>query len=380
MKILIASEFRCSIYKGKYYLAPKAYSIYKRYADAFGDVILCSRFEEKDFLNDGYCEATFIKEIINIEKLSEVIVGKYKKEIITKIQECDLVIVRAPSMIAFKTANYAQKKKVPYLLEAMGDAWDSYWNHSIIGKCIAPYMYFSMKKVCRNSNYSIFVTKYHLQKRYPSLNKGINASNVAINNFNEQIIQNRIKRIKNMDPRNISLMTTAGVNVKAKGHVYVIKAIKQLKKEGINVTYYLAGGGNKDYLLKKVKKYKVEKNIVFLGELSMNEVYKYLDNIDIYVQPSLQEGLPRAIIEAMSRACPCIGSKTGGTPELLDNQFIFRRKSSSAIVDAIHLILKSNIEEVAARNYEESKKYDEHILNKKRNLYFQKIKDELEGK
>ena len=44
MKALIASEFRCTIYNGEYYLAPKAYSIYKRYSDAFGKIFVCSRF------------------------------------------------------------------------------------------------------------------------------------------------------------------------------------------------------------------------------------------------------------------------------------------------------------------------------------------------
>ena len=42
----------------------------------------------------------------------------------------------------------------------------------------------------------------------------------------------------------------------------------------------------------------------------------------VYIQPSRIEGLPRALIEAMSRGCACVGSSVGGIPELLNNQYI----------------------------------------------------------
>jgi glycosyltransferase involved in cell wall biosynthesis len=46
-------------------------------------------------------------------------------------------------------------------------------------------------------------------------------------------------------------------------------------------------------------------------------VLAWLDDIDVHCQPSYQEGLPRATIEAMSRGCACLGSTAGGIPELL---------------------------------------------------------------
>jgi glycosyltransferase involved in cell wall biosynthesis len=42
-----------------------------------------------------------------------------------------------------------------------------------------------------------------------------------------------------------------------------------------------------------------------------------LDTADLFVHPSRTEGLPRALIEAMARGLPCIGSNVGGIPELL---------------------------------------------------------------
>ena len=68
-KIFIASEFRCHVYKDKYYLSTKAYSIYKRYSDAFGEVILCSRFIKTNKLEKGLIKADFIKYVIDIQYL-----------------------------------------------------------------------------------------------------------------------------------------------------------------------------------------------------------------------------------------------------------------------------------------------------------------------
>lgn len=373
MKALIASEFRCTIYNGEYYLAPKAYSIYKRYSDAFEKIFVCSRFVETNTLKAGYRKADFIDKVINIKSLQKVLLGFYDKEIEKLILESNLVIVRVPSIIAFRSANIAFKKGKKVLAEAMADPWDAYWNHSFLGKCIAPYMTYKMKITMKQADYAIYVTKYFLQSRYPNNNKSIHASNVAISPVSIDILNKRINKIKNIDRKHISLMTAAGVNVRAKGHKYVIEAMRKLKDQGIDVIYYLAGEGSADYLKKVAEINGVSDKVIFLGELSKEEVFKYIDNVDIYIQPSLQEGLPRSVIEAMSRGCLCLGSKTAGIPELLDEECLFDRKSSNAIVEKINFLLSQDLEKYALRNFDTSKKYVESILNERRKKLFDEI-------
>ncbi|MDD6793805.1 MAG: glycosyltransferase family 4 protein [Clostridiaceae bacterium] len=379
MSIFIASEFRCTIFEGKYYLAPKAFTIYKRYADVFGDVVLCCRFEKKDKLMKGYKEATFVKKTVPINSLYEVMLGKYKDIMTKEIKNCDLVIARIPSMIAYRAADYAKKIGVPYLAELMGDAWDSYWNHDMFGKCVAPYMDWKMKGVAWQANYSVYVTEKYLQTRYPCKNKGINASNVVIKNIDDSVLKERLKKITKMDKGKISMMTTAAVDTRAKGQQFVIKAIKGLKEQGVEVTYYLAGGGDQSFLRKIALNEGVKDNVVFLGELTRDEVCKYLDYVDVYVQPSLQEGLPRSVIEAMSRGCPCIGSRTAGTPELIEDKFIFNRSSVKAIESSVIKLLSADLNEVAERNFNFSKRYTEEILNERRNEYFYKIREKIKN-
>ena len=88
-----------------------------------------------------------------------------------------------------------------------------------------------------------------------------------------------------------------------------------------------------------IQKLDVEEQVKILGPMPHNEVFKWLETIDLYVQPSRQEGLPRALIEAMSRGVPAFGARTGGIPELLDEDFIFSNTNSN--IDEICRILKS---------------------------------------
>ncbi|WP_191907340.1 glycosyltransferase family 4 protein [Vibrio diabolicus] len=64
-------------------------------------------------------------------------------------------------------------------------------------------------------------------------------------------------------------------------------------------------------------------DVSFDGFISeKNKILDWLDDIDIYIQPSFQEGLPRATIEAMSRGCIVASSNAGGLNELTLEQFI----------------------------------------------------------
>jgi glycosyltransferase involved in cell wall biosynthesis len=109
--------------------------------------------------------------------------------------------------------------------------------------------------------------------------------------------------------KRIVIGTIAAVDVKYKGQENVIKDLGHLKNEGIlNFEYHLVGGGDQIHLSELAKKYNVHESIKFIGSLPHNKIFEWLDSIDIYIQPSLTEGLPRALIEAMSRGTPSIGT------------------------------------------------------------------------
>src|SRR5690606_13083700 len=138
------------------------------------------------------------------------------------------------------------------------------------------------------SPYSKDVPNNFLQSRYPTKGLVENCSNVALQNFTEETLPKRIEKISTMKEQNKSIIgTTAALNVRYKGQQYVIKALGQLKKQGIYCyEYQLVGNGDKSYLQKMARKYNVEDQVKFIGPLHHNQVFDWLDKIDIYCQPS----------------------------------------------------------------------------------------------
>ena len=375
MKVLIGTDIHIQKNKGKYYLSHQVYSILKRYHDAFGTIILYSREYTTLQKEELFDASDIIKESITFERLSSTFNHNTRLENI--IKESDLVIGRFHSFAGLKVEKLARKYNKPFLAEVMGDAFDAYWNHGIIGKLIAHYMENSVKRAVGNAQYALYVTEKFLQSKYPCYGISINASNVKIQQVSDNVLKARIERIKNKNDSSIKLLTTAGVDVKSKGQRYVVEALAKLNEMGVKAIYYLAGGGDTDYLYEIAKKNGVENQVVFLGRLNNSDVLSKLEEIDIYIHPSLQEGLPRAVIEAMSRACPCLGARTAGVPELLDEECIFERKSSDAIVRAITRMLESDMSKYAKNNFEKSKEYYSDVLNQRRNAFFEQIKKDI---
>lgn len=99
----------------------------------------------------------------------------------------------------------------------------------------------------------------------------------------------------------------------------VIKALPRLPE---NVKFLQIGRGEELENLKKLaKELKVEKRVLFIDFLKHEEMIKYLAVSDIFVRPSLSEGLGNSFLEAMMAGLPVIATPVGGIPDFLhDNQ------------------------------------------------------------
>lgn len=323
-------------------------------------------FIEVPEIHSFFC---YIQNISNTKALINKIVGIV-----------DYVIARIPGTYSSIAVECAKNQKKPYLVEMVGCAWDALWNHSFKGKIVAPYRYYNTKKIVKDAKYVVYVTNEFLQKRYPTEGKYVNCSDVVLKEFDDNVLMNRLNKINTMKNNNkIVLGTIAAVDVRYKGQQYVIRALGKLKKQGItNYEYQLVGGGDQTYLKSVAEKYNVTEQVKFLGTIPHDKVFEWLDTIDIYVQPSSTEGLPRALIEAMSRGLPAFGSNVGGIPELLESQFIFsnRRKKVDEICNILLSFIKDTMKEQARRNYEEAKKYDKEIIEERRRKFFEKFIEE----
>lgn len=319
--------------------------------------------------NDNFVSIPNFKSISDFHKIISA-----KKIIENQIAESDMVIARIPSSIGNIAVEAAIKFNIPYLIELVACPWDSYWNYGLKGKIIAPYSYLKTRAMVRNSKFTLYVTNEFLQKRYPTKGSSVNCSNVQLTNIDSKNLSRRHEKILSYEPNKCLIIgTTAAINVKYKGQQFIMKALSELKKSGkTNFKYQLVGGGDKERLLRLAIKYEIEDQVEFLGVKTNIEVHEWLKTIDIYTQPSKQEGLPRALIEAMSNGLPCFGANTAGIPELLGSNYIFTngKNNIKEIMGILNSFSKISMIEQSTINFNNSLEYKEEIISKRRNDFF----------
>lgn len=378
MKAIIATDVAIYLCNSRYYYASQVSAIIERYYKQFGILTLCGRVREAESITSSFVDVTdMIDKVVAIPSLEKAMIGAYNSLVQKAVAESDLVICRCPGVVSSCAADAARKLGKKVFAESMGCAWDAYWNHGIVGKIAAPYMFYKMRKTVYNADYALYVTNEFLQKRYPCKNESVGVSNVLIKSVDDEVLMRRLEKIAQADYSTVTIMTTAAIDVRYKGQEFVIKAIPELNKAGIRVRYLLVGGGYDTYLRGVAQNCGVEDQVEFIGRRPLNEVFELLDTVDIYIQPSLQEGLPRSVIEAMSRGCPAIGARTAGIPELISAECVVKRKSASEIAQVIQKIANPQMmRELAIQNFTNAKGYLDSVLNEKRTGYFKKISEE----
>ncbi len=366
---------------GKYYgtvINDKVFQRYKKLADEIIVAIRVVHTFKPDMKSLIKSNDVTIHRVQNISTLSgQIKKGNLKEELCELIRSVDFLIIRLPSFIGNECEKIAREMNKPYIVEMVGCPWDSLWNYSIKGKAIAPFMMFTTKKKLYNASHVIYVTNEFLQKRYPTKGKYVCCSNVEIAD-NTELDEGKLERYKKILPGNtLVLGTSAAVDVPYKGHECVLKAIPELLKKGINVRYEMAGGGDQTRLLDIIKKLGIEEYVVFKGLMAHEDIFKWLKQVDIYIQPSKQEGLPRALIEAMNSTCFCLGAQTGGIPELLSDELIFSNKRNNYLEIASLIEKKfSQMYYSAQINYKNSLQYGKGKIQKRRDGFLEEFKKE----
>ena len=312
----------------------------------------------------------------NFTTLKQVIKNKANLHMILGdvIRSADIVFVRVSGSIAIEAAKIAQKNNVPCLVEVVTCAKDVYWNHSIKGKIAMPVMYLQMKRVVYHADYVQYITSEFLQKRYPT--KGIRyvCSNVLIHQMSDEEVQKRLNKYsESLRNKKISIATVGTLSVAYKGQQDMIKALRILINQGINIYYHIIGAGDNHKLKKIAAKYGVGDRVIFVGSLLHDDVFKYLNDMDLYIQPSWAEAQGRALIEALSRGLPCVCSNVGGMVEVIQPEFIFKKKNPVDIAKKINCLIDADLKEISKQNYVRSMKFERNTLIQKRKEIFEDV-------
>lgn len=107
-----------------------------------------------------------------------------------------------------------------------------------------------------------------------------------------------------------------------KGLIYLLEALRVLKNMGYIFELDLIGdGADRSYLEEVTKMLGLEDIVHFVGYVPFGqELLQYYRNSDIFVLPSLTEGVPQVIIEAHASGTPVIASSVGGVTQIIEHK------------------------------------------------------------
>lgn len=289
------------------------------------------------------------------------------------VKQAESLSIKFCFIDSFIACHYARKYKKPYIIESGSDAFTSSWFHggSLKYKIFAiPYEFLTKYYHAKAKNI-IYVSKTFLQRKYPSKAYQIGCSDAVITDVGLDVLNRRISKIQKS--RNYKLGLIGNTSVEYRGHDTLIDVMRLLREKGYNVQVCFAGSDTgKAKRMEFATSLGVEKYVHFDGYLSKEEIYTWIDGIDILVMPTLQETLGRAVIEAMSRGCPVIGSIETALPEQLGSDCIAPARD----VDGIARIIENMIIDVeymklcSIENYWRAKKYSNSITGRIRKIFY----------
>jgi len=135
---------------------------------------------------------------------------------------------------------------------------------------------------------------------------------------------------------------TVGNNGWFKGYTYLLQAARIVTGKHPRTKFFFCGKGTEQMLI-QAEELGLEKNVILSG--FRTDIPDILACFDIFVLPSLQEGIATAGIEAMASSLPLIGTQVGGIPDIVskENGLLVPRGNSQALAEAILKLLENPI-------------------------------------
>ena len=374
MRVLLTTEARFertpdgAIWGHAAYGAP----LWRRYLDVFSDVVVAARVGDVARPSAGcvlaaaprisFCPLPPYSGLRGFLRHARGV----RRAVAGSLLATDAVIVRSPSPIAQIAAASAMARSKPFGAEIVGDP-DQVFSAAAFQHPMRAAMRRTATAaqgyLARHAIAVMFVTRSVLQQKYPTRAQAFSASDAPLDDsaFEGLSSQERLRA----SGGTFRIVTVGGLEQPYKGFSVLIDAIGSLRRAGADVSLTIVGGGRlQPDLQAQARRQAIESSVTFPGQLDRDGVRRALDAAQLFVLPSLTEGLPRALLEAMARGLPAIATQVGGVPELLPAACLVPPGNA----DALGQKIREAIDDPAARtiwsrqNREVALGYHERLL------------------
>ncbi|MDQ2945305.1 MAG: glycosyltransferase [Acidobacteriota bacterium] len=272
----------------------------------------------------------------------------------------------------------------PFGLEVVGDPYEVFAPGSIehpFRPALRLLSTTQLRSQCKRASAVSFVTESALQSRYPADANAFVTSYSSIELHDSDFVFK--PRIYGEFKRPLRLVSVGSFEQPYKGFDTLIDAAAACTREGMSLELVLVGDGKyRASMEQRASDQGLQDRVRFTGLLpSGDRVRQELDRADLFVLASKTEGLPRAMVEAMAQALPCLGSAVGGIPELLPAEHLFPRGNDSALAQHIQTFLSSPALLTCAsqQNLIKAQCHHHSILDKRRRAFLEHLRRATEG-
>jgi glycosyltransferase involved in cell wall biosynthesis len=295
----------------------------------------------------------------------------------------DAIILRPSSLIADCLEPLLRQIGHPYGVEVVADPYDVFAPGSVKHPLSPLFRWWFprlLRRQCAGASAAAYVTERALQTRYPPAPTAFSTHYSSIELPTSVLVA--APRLPRQNAHQFTLIFVGTLAQLYKAPNIVIPAVAACVREGLDLKLILVGDGkHRSELAAQAKALGIGDRVCFRGQLTAGDAVRTeLDNADLFVLPSYQEGLPRAMIEAMARALPCIGSTVGGIPELLPPEEMVPPGDVNALASKIREVVISpeRMARMSARNLEKAKEYTEEVLRERRNAFYRYVREQTE--
>lgn len=137
--------------------------------------------------------------------------------------------------------------------------------------------------------------------------------------------------------KDMKVITFAGNFFEVKNILLVPEIFKTIYERFKNVEFWMIGGGKYE---SEVKKMSEGLPIRFWGNQPIDAMPEFLNTSDVLILPSKNEGLPLIVVEALMSGCMVVGSRVGGIPEVLGEDYCVDLKSPTFVSDFADMVLR----------------------------------------
>jgi glycosyltransferase involved in cell wall biosynthesis len=366
------------------------YSYFTRYLDVFDHVFVVARVGTVDRVPDSWKPAegpgVSVLPVPYYLGPLQFAVRLYaiRQAVQRSVGRTAAAIFRAPSILAILAERAMSKERRPYGLEIVGDP-AVVFSRGVVDHPLRPllrlYAIHQLKRQCRTACAAAYLTREALQRHYPPGPDVFHTSYPEAELRDEAFAPDHIRRHYRQRP-----LTLIGIGSMAqlyKGFDVLLRALKQCLQARSDLRVELVGEGKYRSELEALGvRLEVQDRVEFLGQLPSGQAVRdRLDQAHVFVMPSRVEGMPSAMIEAMARGLPCIGSAVGGIPELLPPEDLVPPGDADALALKIREIVAdpARMARMAAGNLEKAWQFHEDELRKRRLAFYRHVKEQTEA-